>query len=378
MRLAWPARSSAKFLILILLLVVTAGLAAPALATAHDATPTRPAANQDRQRADVLAYGSGYRSGGSARVRELQAELSRLGYAPGPLDGLYGPLTTAAVVRFQAVNGLARDGVAGPLTLRRLHGQRRISAATVRSAQRALRRLGRDPGRVDGILGPRTVAALRGFQRAEGLPADGLPRGSTTARLTPASAAKPAPPVVAAPPAQPGAPVFAESKGWMHGWPMWALIGALALALEALVAWLLHRRSRRRAKLSPEPLVRPAPPAPAAGDRPSGEGFRVLIITGREGPRIGDAVREALATPAPRLLVMVADKEAGDFARSSAGSDPRLVVVHRPPGEPERRAPQEAVDHAFDVLNGMVADHDPRLEGARADDLMVAVIDAGG
>jgi len=48
---------------------------------------------------------------------EIQSALARLGYDPGPVDGIAGKRTTAAVVAFQrATPGLTPDGKAGPLT----------------------------------------------------------------------------------------------------------------------------------------------------------------------------------------------------------------------------------------------------------------------
>jgi hypothetical protein len=47
---------------------------------------------------------------------EIQDALKRLGYAPGPVDGIAGLRTLAAVRAFQASKGLAVDGKAGPLT----------------------------------------------------------------------------------------------------------------------------------------------------------------------------------------------------------------------------------------------------------------------
>src|ERR671922_2773848 len=68
-----------------------------------------------------LARGAGYGSADDAkRVRSLQRTLRRLGWAPGPVDGLFGPRTEAAVVRFQRSAGLAADGIAGPRTARAL------------------------------------------------------------------------------------------------------------------------------------------------------------------------------------------------------------------------------------------------------------------
>jgi len=50
----------------------------------------------------------------TTEVRKLQADLTRLGYFHGPITGFYGPLTTAAVKRFQAAKGLKPNGVWGP------------------------------------------------------------------------------------------------------------------------------------------------------------------------------------------------------------------------------------------------------------------------
>ena len=62
-------------------------------------------------------------TGSSQPVRELQRNLQRLGARPGPVDGLFGPLTEAAVERFQQAHGLATDGVVGTQTKRRLLAQ---------------------------------------------------------------------------------------------------------------------------------------------------------------------------------------------------------------------------------------------------------------
>lgn len=50
-------------------------------------------------------------------IRDLQRRLLSLGHEPGPVDGVIGALTTAAIMEFQEENGLVVDGIAGPQTL---------------------------------------------------------------------------------------------------------------------------------------------------------------------------------------------------------------------------------------------------------------------
>lgn len=49
-------------------------------------------------------------------VFALQSKLKDLGYSPGALDGQFGPLTEAALKKFQTAAGITADGVAGPIT----------------------------------------------------------------------------------------------------------------------------------------------------------------------------------------------------------------------------------------------------------------------
>jgi peptidoglycan hydrolase-like protein with peptidoglycan-binding domain len=46
----------------------------------------------------------------------VQQQLALFGYKLGPLDGIYGPLTTQAVRAFQADHRLVVDGIVGPKT----------------------------------------------------------------------------------------------------------------------------------------------------------------------------------------------------------------------------------------------------------------------
>lgn len=59
---------------------------------------------------------SKYGSRGS-EVTQIQTKLKRWGYYNGSIDGIYGSKTVAAVKWFQRKNGLTADGIAGAKTL---------------------------------------------------------------------------------------------------------------------------------------------------------------------------------------------------------------------------------------------------------------------
>jgi uncharacterized protein (TIGR02594 family) len=49
-------------------------------------------------------------------ARTIQQALKDKGFDPGPVDGVWGRATIAAVIRFQTANALTPDGVVGPAT----------------------------------------------------------------------------------------------------------------------------------------------------------------------------------------------------------------------------------------------------------------------
>jgi len=52
----------------------------------------------------------------TAQVKTVQTKLKRWGYYAGAVDGIYGPKTKAAVKSFQKKNGLTADGIVGVKT----------------------------------------------------------------------------------------------------------------------------------------------------------------------------------------------------------------------------------------------------------------------
>jgi peptidoglycan hydrolase-like protein with peptidoglycan-binding domain len=113
-------------------------------------------------------------------VRTLQYLLRARGHSVA-VDGIFGPVTEAAVRDFQGDKGLAVDGVVGQHTWSALIIQvhQGSTGDAVRGVQEEFqfRNLSGDPAQglhVDGIFGPNTDAAVRGFQSALAVGVDGI------------------------------------------------------------------------------------------------------------------------------------------------------------------------------------------------------------
>jgi peptidoglycan hydrolase-like protein with peptidoglycan-binding domain len=149
----------------VLTAALTLGAPASGLAATSDAHPERQAAlaawgdyHPKGWSAGSVARGTGYwRPGASLRVREVQRRLNQLDYGAGRVDGLFGPLTDAAVRRYQRDRALQLDGIVGPQTLEDLRARtRRVRASADRQAP-----LQDTAGR----SAPRTEAARDGANR---------------------------------------------------------------------------------------------------------------------------------------------------------------------------------------------------------------------
>ncbi|WP_075207342.1 peptidoglycan-binding domain-containing protein [Archangium violaceum] len=131
-------------------------------------------------------------------MKALQQALANAGFSPGALDGQFGPKTAAAVKAFQSAKGLVADGIVGPKTWARLTAapaggatptlKQGATGASVTNLQKRLAQHGFNPGAADGQFGPKTTAAVKAFQRAKGLVADGVVGPKTWSKLNGATA----------------------------------------------------------------------------------------------------------------------------------------------------------------------------------------------
>jgi peptidoglycan hydrolase-like protein with peptidoglycan-binding domain len=112
----------------------------------------------------------------SAEVRDAQQRLHTYGHYSGPIDGMWGPETQAAVERYQQNRGLAVTGKLDDATRNAL----RVPAASpvaladptdVRTIQNRLRQLNFYNGPADGVWGAETQVAMERFQRSRNLEA---------------------------------------------------------------------------------------------------------------------------------------------------------------------------------------------------------------
>ena len=129
----------------------------------------------------------GARGDDVARIQRCLNSVNNAGLNP---DGIFGPLTQAAVMNFQRSRGLNPDGVVGPLTWAALmpacYGNNAMAeypgfiiregarGEFVQQMQTCLNRVINAGLNTDGVFGPLTRVAVVNFQRSAGLNPDGL------------------------------------------------------------------------------------------------------------------------------------------------------------------------------------------------------------
>ena len=157
--------------------------------------------------------GSGLKLGSTGSgVRDLQTDLTTLGYYWADITGSFGSKTEAAVKLFQQKNGLTADGVAGTKTLNAIASaiakqggsstgstssgtssgsilKLNSQGAKVSQLQTDLKQLGYYYADITGNFGEKTEAAVKLFQEKNGLTADGV-AGTKTLDAIAAAVAK--------------------------------------------------------------------------------------------------------------------------------------------------------------------------------------------
>ena len=103
-------------------------------------------------------------------LRLIQSLLAYLGRNPGTVDGIPGPRTKSAITDFQRSQGATPTGQADAGLLdalkeetRRAFGHNNV--ADTHLVQQLLATRGFNPGGIDGLVGPRTTAAIAAFMR---------------------------------------------------------------------------------------------------------------------------------------------------------------------------------------------------------------------
>ena len=128
---------------------------------------------------------------------DIQRFLSENGFNPGPIDGVSGNKTKAAIKAFQTKNGLLSDGIAGNKTKAAMRSYTGCEAAntckardntgasldSVSDIQTYLSNNGFNPGIIDGKIGSYTREAIKAFQRKVGLIPDGTVGTRTKASM---------------------------------------------------------------------------------------------------------------------------------------------------------------------------------------------------
>ena len=311
----------------------------------------------------LLQYGAGYgKADGAKQVRTVQRTLRRLGWQPGPVDGLYGPRTETAVTRFQTAAKVAADGIVGPRTrhaltratkepLRRGAGFAQPDGSPrVRALQVRLQRHGLRPGPVDGLFGPRTKAAVERLQRSRGIPVSGVATAKTRRLIAAApeqqpqeraSNEAPAEPNAETPATDGGAPAttLAQPASVERGESgdvtvsVAVLIGLAALLLGLIAGALLGRRNR----VVSGTAVPLAPGVVAEGTTNTGavgrfRGTVHALVLGRRGFRRVPEARYLVSDPGIRDPFWVSQEEVSNIVPPGRGqrfsrTDDRVLAL---------------------------------------------------
>lgn len=105
----------------------------------------------------------------------LQTDLTTLGFFSGKVDGIYGPETVAAVKAFQKDVGLPETGLPDPPTQKAIAEKLAADTAmNVSALQGMLKGLGLYDGPINGVYDEATENAVKALQKELGVPETGV------------------------------------------------------------------------------------------------------------------------------------------------------------------------------------------------------------
>lgn len=133
----------------------------------------------------------------SQTIEAVQRKLVENGYEPGPVDGVQGNMTMAAIMAYQHDHDLPVTGLASSQLLKNMilggsvggsSGSELVSppeemTLLVRRIQKTLADLDYKPGPVDGLLGNATKSAIKKFERDRKLTVSGRVSGQLLQEL---------------------------------------------------------------------------------------------------------------------------------------------------------------------------------------------------
>ena len=155
--------------------------------------PTKAQARLDTQTASAAqarhadgTVGLGVGSSGAA-VKNVQQHLSAAGFSPKHANGAFDERTEGALKAFQRRSGLEASGRVDAKTWAALKKRVLLTSSkaspaqrlweksgAVKASEKLLKKLGFNPGKVDGLFDRKTASAVKAFEKRQGLTRDGV------------------------------------------------------------------------------------------------------------------------------------------------------------------------------------------------------------
>jgi len=109
--------------------------------------------------------------------------------------------------------------------------------------------------------------------------------------------------------------------------------------------------------------------------------FFIIIPAHNEEAVVSHTIDSLLRQDYPHAAIMVMNDGSMDrtseIAHSYTADNPAVIVVDRGP-EIAGRGKGQVLNHAFEIIRGLVRDHSPMLDGRTEDDIIIGITDADG